>query len=230
VSRQLESKSACSITLTHTTHLPTYPPTRTPPTRAPDWPAGSRLPTLSPTQETPPRFTEQRQDPAKSAFGRASTARLASGTRGAQEAAEREREQTKTKTLLLCALAARRSFFFLGSHGRSRVPRVSRLTRAPPLLAMPCHAGRRLQRRLHALAGWMRRRMLVVADTEGFVFADAAFFAAPRHAARSQSRAQTGAASRGVICCVGAVRARWAIVVSSFALEGKRCRGWRADR
>jgi hypothetical protein len=44
------------------------------------------LAAVSPRCRDPPRFTQQHQDPAKPAFGRASTARLASGTRGAREA------------------------------------------------------------------------------------------------------------------------------------------------
>jgi hypothetical protein len=125
----------CSITPTHTTHHHHGPHQRRP--------LIGPLAAVSPrcrdtAQATPPRFTQQHQDPAKPAFGRASTARLASGTRGAREA-EQTKDDLDVCVCVCVLLCARRKAFFSGSHTAVRAC-VSRLTRAPPLLAMPCHA------------------------------------------------------------------------------------------
>jgi hypothetical protein len=209
VSRQLESKSKSALLDHAHTHHHHGPHQRRPL-------IGLRA-AVSPRCRDPTRFTQQHQDPAKPAFGRASTARLASGTRGAREA-----EQTKDyldMCVCVCALVRTpQGVLCLGSHTavRACMPLASQGSHARrrfwPCHAMPWHAGRRLQRRLHALAGWLAgwtglagcggggrwwlrtRRALCVAD--------AASFASPRHATPCRQVAGAGAVAGSNGRCV----------------------------
>jgi hypothetical protein len=130
---QIQIRSARSRPHAHHT-----PPPRTPPTQAPDWPAGSRLPTLSrhgPSDSAALHATAPR--PRKTRFWPRIHCSLS--LRYAWRPGSRADKRLPRRVCVCVLLCARRKAFFSGSHTAVRAC-VSRLTRAPPLLAMPCHA------------------------------------------------------------------------------------------